>query len=285
MQDWNSIPSSLQMGLRKMIQTPTLRYLFLSEHINVPVSIILPTARLDTLSLNGSSAFTYAQSIQELISDADSIQLKSFSFQGSGYSSVAPLFHFTRSNGLPILDLSYLEMFSATLCSPQDEAPIALLLEGMTQLKTNISTEPSEYIHLPNILNRVHPRSLETLGTLWFQIWFHGGFDATIHSLPTAILKGMSGMPSLVYLGISIRLILPVNQSSLRDDFTKLDELLATPQYATLRTVYICLSFFGARVYDREEWAATPRILMPRLSGNSSVKFIFLPQPSPNFSS
>ena len=72
-----------------------------------------------------------------------------------------------------------------------------------------------------------------------------------------------------------MNIISPAKEEVLIQDFSKLDALLASPQYASLQVVCIFLYFMGPTSLSRAELDAIPSVHMKRLSRNPSIKLIY----------
>jgi hypothetical protein len=111
---------------------------------------------------------------------------------------------------------------------------------------------------------------------LWFQTKFGGIFSLSeVDALPTTVLGSMPIMRSIRRIGITINIIAPANEKVLIQDFSKLDALLATPQYTSLQAVYIFLYFIGPTLSTQAEVDAIPSVQMKNLSRNPSLHLVF----------
>jgi len=129
---------------------------------------------------------------------------------------------------------------------------------------------------MANILNRIHPQSAETLKVLLFQTNFGNIYPRSeVDSLPTTVLKSLPHMRSSFNIGITTHIISPAKEEVLIQDFSQLDALLVSPQYASLQAVYIFLHFIGPTSLSREELNAIPSVHMKRLSRNPSIKLVY----------
>ena len=82
-------------------------------------------------------------------------------------------------------------------------------------------------------------------------------------------------MRSIFNIGITINIISPAKEEVLIQDFSQLDALLVSPQYASLQAVYIFLYFIGPTSLSHPELNAIPSMHMQRLSRSPSVKLVY----------
>jgi hypothetical protein len=284
------MPYETQQALWGLIhqQRLTLKDLEFFNFVEIPAAIILTLTSLQHLRLMESHfhpvmAYPHNSYIHE-----EPIQLESLAFT-QNYESIAPLFYFRRSDkGQEILDLSLLKLLSGIYDpSPAGvvEESMPFSLKGMHQLEnldlSSLSRVSVTPFPLPVVLASIDPDASKTIHTLCFQIWIGDELSLIPEHLPTAILRNIRPLPALRYLGISISIVFPISSDTpLRDDFGRLDTLLSSPQYSSLSSVYICLSFFGPNMsFDLQSWRSIPRTLMPLLSRKPSpFNFVFLPE-------
>ncbi|KIM44044.1 hypothetical protein M413DRAFT_25530 [Hebeloma cylindrosporum] len=274
---WTKFPNTLQVALSRVIKLKSVSYLTLSNLGIIPLSLILPLSNVTHLGVF-SSGFSLSSPNHEWGLNTAPASLKSFCIQ-RGFSSVLPLLETRYPNGSPAVDLSDLTLFSLEPESDLEEHAAATFLEKLTSLQTLDMSSPGAgrgYLSIPNILKRIHPQSAETLKVLWFQTNFGNIYPLSdIESLPTTVLKSMPKMGSILKIAITINVISPAKEEVLIKDFSELDTLLASPQYASLQVVYIFLYFIGPTPLSRAELNAIPFVHMKRLSHNPSVELIY----------
>ena len=294
---WANLPFPLQTALARIIKLQSVTSLSLSNLGTIPLSSILPLSNVTHLNV-ASCGFSLPDPNHEWGSNTAPSQLTNFCIQ-RGFSSVLPLLEARYPNGFPVVDHSGLTLFSLQLQSDCEEYSAATFLAKLTSLQSLDMSSPGAgkplplrstpfngpltyartgggYVSMANIMNRVHPQSAERLKVLWFQTNLGNIYPLSdVDSLPTTVLQSMPVMKSILNLGITMNIISPAKVEVLIQDFSKLDALLASPQYATLTVVYIFLYFIGPTSLSRAELDAIPSIHMKRLSRNPSIKLIY----------